>query len=147
MSDHSGRGVDGFAHEAIHTSTDLDRAMIDPAFARSKRLLPRAGVHRGSIMVVGTGGSAMGFSQEGVQEFQTWTVNFDLSTGITYAGAINVVTRSGGNDLHGTAFYFFRDHNLSDYAALNRDPASPDPFFQRRQFGFALAIRRDPCDL
>ena len=105
----------------------------------------RVTVDGGSIMVVGTGGSAMGFSQEAVQEFQTSTVNFDLSTGITYAGAINVVTRSGGNHFHGTALYFFRDHKLSAYPALNRDPASPDPFFQRRQFGFALGgpIRRD----
>jgi carboxypeptidase family protein len=105
----------------------------------------RVTVDGGSIMVVGTGGSAMGLSQEAVQEFQTSTVNFDLSTGITFAGAINVVTRSGGNDLHGTAFYFFRDHKLSAYPALNRDSSNPDPFFQRRQFGFALGgpIRRD----
>ena len=27
----SHRSVDGFADEAIHTSTDLDRAMVDPA--------------------------------------------------------------------------------------------------------------------
>src|SRR5262249_52967216 len=54
-------------------------------------------------------------------------------------------TRSGGNDLHGTALYFFRDHKLAAYPALNRDPADPDPFFQRRQFGFALGgpVRRD----
>src|SRR5262249_40911304 len=46
---------------------------------------------------------------------------------------------------HGAAFYFFRDHKLSAYPALNRDPANPDPFFQRRQLGFALGgpIRRD----
>jgi hypothetical protein len=66
----------------------------------------------------------MGLSQEVVQEFQTSTVNFDLPTGITDVGAINVVTRSGSNDLHGTAFYFFRDHNLAAYPALNRDPVS-----------------------
>ena len=64
-------------------------------------------------MAVGTGGSAMGFSQEGVQEFRVSSVNFDLSTGPTFAGAVNVVTRSGGNDLHGTAFYFLRDHKLA----------------------------------
>jgi hypothetical protein len=96
-------------------------------------------------MAVGNGGSSMGFSQEVVQEFQTSTVNFDLSTGLTAAGVINVVTRSGSNDFHGAAFYFFRDHTLSAYPALNRDAANPDPFFQRRQFGFALGgpIRRD----
>jgi Carboxypeptidase regulatory-like domain len=98
-----------------------------------------------SIMAPGYGGSKMGFSQEVVQEFQISTVNFDLSTGITLSGAVNVVTRSGGNDFHGVAFYFFRDHTLAAYPALNRDPANPDPFFQRRQFGFALGgpVRHD----
>src|SRR5215471_8227372 len=105
----------------------------------------RITIDGGSVMAVGNGGSAMGASQEVVQEFQISTVNFDLSTGLTFGGAMNVVTRSGNNDLHGTAFYYFRDHNLSAYPALNRDPANPDPFFQRRQFGFALGgpIRRD----
>jgi hypothetical protein len=102
-------------------------------------------VDGGSITSIGVGGSQMNLSQEAVQEFQVSTVNFDLSTGIAAAGGINVVTRSGGNDLHGTAFYFFRDHKLAAYPALDRDPANPDPFFQRRQFGFALAgpILRD----
>ena len=105
----------------------------------------RVTVDGGSVMSIGNGGSSLGLSQEAVQEFQVSTVNFDLSTGPTFSGAINVVTRSGNNDVHGTAFYYFRDHNLSAYPALNRDPANPDPFFQRRQFGFALGgpIRRD----
>jgi hypothetical protein len=47
------------------------------------------------------GGSGQNFSQEVVQEFQLSSVNFDLSTGITAAGAVNVVTRSGSNSLHG----------------------------------------------
>ena len=89
-------------------------------------------------MAVGNGGSAMGFSQEVVQEFQIATVNFDLTTGLTNGAAINVITRSGSNDLHGTAFYFFRDHTLAAYPALNRDPANPDPVFP------AAAIRLCP---
>jgi hypothetical protein len=105
----------------------------------------RVTIDGGSIMAFNTGGSAMGFSQDVVQEFQISTVNFDLSTGLTFTGAINVATRSGSNDLHGSAFYFFRDHTLSAYPALKRDPANPDPFFQRRQFGLAAGgpIRRD----
>ena len=105
----------------------------------------RVTVDGASVTAVGYGGSQMGLSQEVVQEFQVATVNFDLSTGIAEAGGINVVTRSGGNDLHGTGVYFFRDHNLAAYPALNRDPSHPDPFFQRRQFGLAAggAVRRD----
>jgi hypothetical protein len=97
----------------------------------------RVTVDGGSVMAVSQFGAAMGFSQEVVQEFRISTANFDLSTGLTFAGAINVTTRSGGNDLHGSAFYFFRDHKMSAYPGLRRDPADPDPFFQRRQFGFA----------
>jgi len=105
----------------------------------------RVTVDGGSVMEVGNGGSAMGFSQEAVQEFQVSTVNFDLSTGATASGAVNVATRSGSNELHGAAFLFFRDHHLSAYPALERDPFNPDPFFQRRQFGLDLGgpIRKD----
>jgi hypothetical protein len=105
----------------------------------------RVTVDGGSIMAVGSFGSQMGFSQEVVQEFQVSAANFDLSTGTTDAGAINVVTRSGGNEFHGAGFYFFRDHTLSAYPGLARDPENPHPFFQRRQFGLAAGgpIRRD----
>jgi hypothetical protein len=105
----------------------------------------RVTVDGGSILAVGSFGSQMGFSQEVVQEFQVSAANFDLSTGTTDAGAINVVTRSGTNAIHGAAFYFIRDHTLAAYPALTRDPADPDPFFQRRQFGAATGgpLRRD----
>jgi hypothetical protein len=104
----------------------------------------RVTVDGGSITSVALGGSQMGLSQEAVQEFQVSSVTLDLSTGVADAGAITVVTRSGGNDLHGTAFYFFRDHVMAAYPALSRNSADPSPFFQRRQFGFALGgpIRR-----
>ena len=98
----------------------------------------RVTVDGGSIMAIGTGGSALGLSQEIVQEFQVSTVNFDLTTGLTDSAAVNVTTRSGGSEFRGTGFYFFRDHNLAAYPALNRDRIVPDPFFQRRQYGFAL---------
>ena len=102
-------------------------------------------VDGGSVTAMALGGSQMGFSQEVVQEFQVSTVNFSLAAGMTDAGAINVVTRGGGNRSQGTGFYFFRDHNLAAYPVLSRDPANPNPFFQRQQFGFAAGgpVRRD----
>ena len=98
----------------------------------------RVTVDGGSVMEVGNGGVAMGFSQEAVEEFQVSTVNLDLSTGATASGALNVATRSGSNQFHGSGFFFFRDHHLSAYPALHRDPFNPDPFFQRKQFGLSL---------
>jgi hypothetical protein len=105
----------------------------------------RVTIDGASVMTVGSGGSAMGFSQEAIQEFQISTVNFDLTTGLTDGASVNVVTRSGGNELHGAVFDFFRDHHLSAYPGLSRDPGNPDPFFQRHQFGVAAGgpLRRD----
>ena len=98
----------------------------------------RITVDGGSVMEVGNGGSALGFSQEVVQEFQVSTVNMDISGSSTASGAVNVATRSGTNELHGSGFFFFRDHHLAAYPALHRNPFNPDPFFQRKQFGLSL---------
>jgi hypothetical protein len=98
----------------------------------------RVTVDGGSIMSVFNGGAAMGFSQEVVEEFQITSVNFDLSTGLTASGSLNTVTRSGGKDFHGSAFLFFRDHNLAAYPGVDRDSFNADPFFQRRQSGGSM---------
>lgn len=97
------------------------------------------------------GNTGMNFSQEVIQEFQLSSSNFDLSTGITSVGAVNIVSRSGGNQFHGSGYYFFRDHNMSAYPGLKRicveTPTSPaclnaasrkrveDPYFVRSNPG------------
>ena len=112
--------------------------------------IPRVGYSRvtvdgASITTPGTVGVVFQVSQEVVQEFQLSTVNFDVSTSLASNGAINIVTRSGGNDYHGDGFFFFRDHNLAAYPGLRRDDSNPHPFFQRQQFGFLMGgpVRRD----
>ena len=99
----------------------------------------------GNIRDRTTGNTSQNYSQEVVQEFQLSAVNFDLSTGITSTGSVNIVTRSGGSDYHGAGYFYFRDHNMAGYPALRRDPANPEPFFARRQPGFTLSgpIRKD----
>lgn len=81
------------------------------------------------------GNTGMNFSQEVIQEFQLSSANFDLSTGITSVGAVNIVTRSGGNERRGSTYFFYRDHDMAAYPALKRDPLNPDPFFARRNPG------------
>ncbi len=91
------------------------------------------------------GNTGMNFSQEVIQEFQLSSANFDLSTGITSVGAVNIVTRSGGNQRRGSTYFFYRDHDMAAYPALRRDPLNPDPFFARRNPGAWLGgpIKKD----
>ncbi len=91
------------------------------------------------------GGTGQNFSQEVVQEFQLSSTNFDLSTGITAFGAINIVTRGGSNDFHGAGYFYFRDHNMAAYPSLGRTSITNDPFFARRQGGFVFSgpVKRD----
>jgi Carboxypeptidase regulatory-like domain len=102
-------------------------------------------VDGGNIRNPVEGGTGQNFSQEVVQEFQLSSTNFDLSTGITAFGAINIVTRGGGNDPHGAGYFYFRDHNIGAYPSLVRNTITSDPFFARRQSGFWVGgpIKKD----
>jgi hypothetical protein len=52
-------------------------------------------------------------SQDAVQEFQVLSNGFSAEFGRALGGVINTVTRSGTNDHHGTAYWFFRNRTLN----------------------------------
>jgi hypothetical protein len=61
-------------------------------------------------------------SQDAVQEFQVLSDGFSAEFGRAMGGVINTVTRSGGNDVHGTGYWFFRNRSLNAtdrYATFN----------------------------
>src|SRR5499426_1338338 len=101
--------------------------------------LTRLTVDGGNIVDPVTGNAAQNYSVDTIQEFQISSFNFDLKTGVTSVGAVNIVSRTGGNEYHGSGFGYFRDHNMSAYPTLNRLDNNPDPFFRRLQAGFALS--------
>jgi outer membrane receptor protein involved in Fe transport len=68
----------------------------------------------------GSGRAPYQFSQDAVQEFQVNTNTFSAEFGRAAGGTINVVTKSGTNNFHGTAFEFFRDRILNANS-LRRD--------------------------
>src|SRR5215216_2346363 len=107
--------------------------------------LTRITVDGGSVLDPVCGGAAQNFSTETIQEFQISTFNFDLSTGVTSVGAVNIVSRTGTNEFHGNAFLFFRDHSFAALPTFFRPNANFDPFFRRYQYGgsFGGPIKKD----
>src|SRR5438034_6336858 len=55
------------------------------------------------------GGPVMQLPLEAVEEFKISTRRFSAANGKTQGAAINMVTKSGSNLLHGSAFGVFRD--------------------------------------
>ncbi len=113
------------------------------SFTMNNTLLTLDGL---SLMDMLDGGNTdLNFSQEMVQEFQISSLNYDLSTGFSAIGAVNIVSRSGGNDFHGSGFYFYRDHNIAAYPALKRSTLNPNPYFTRKNPGFYISgpIKKD----
>lgn len=70
-------------------------------------------------------------SQDAVQEFQVVSNNYSAEFGHAMGGVVNTITRSGSNDFHGTAYWFFRNQDFNA-----RDPFSAiNPQERRDQFG------------
>jgi Carboxypeptidase regulatory-like domain len=67
-------------------------------------------------------------SVDAVQEFKVQQSNFSAEFGFTGSTLVNVVTRSGTNQFHGTLYEFLRNDKLDAndwFSNLNGDPRSP----------------------
>ena len=84
-------------------------------------------------------------SQEAVQEFQILTNGFDAEFGRSTGGVINVVTKSGTNNIRSSAFIFLKDEELT----ANDPFGNPPTEFSRQQFGgsFGGPIAKDKAFL
>ena len=74
------------------------------------------------------------FSQEAISEFRVIANRFDSEIGGSAGGALSIVTKSGTNDLKGSAFGFFRDQALRAQGALDLQKND----YSRQQAGFTL---------
>jgi hypothetical protein len=80
------------------------------------------------------GTTTLNISQDGIQEFQVSVSSSDSSAGLSATGAINIITKRGSNDLHGTGFLFGRGSNYAARPSF----AATKPDFDREQFGGSL---------
>src|SRR6185295_12129121 len=85
------------------------------------------------------GGPVMQFPLEAIQEFVISTQRFSAVNGRSEGAAVNVVTKAGSNDFHGSAFFFLRDKalNAAEVSPTNTAIKSKPPF-NRKQFGGSI---------
>jgi hypothetical protein len=81
------------------------------------------------------GGLLQTISLEAVQEFQVITHRFSAEQGRAGYGVINVLTKSGTNRFHGSAFEFFRDKALNWKTHTEVLSDSPKSSYRRNQYG------------
>jgi hypothetical protein len=108
------------------------------------------------------GGVRLNMGQDAVQEFQINRSNYGADLGGASGATINIVTKSGGNDVHGTLFGYFRNDAMdaANPFALTQalapgqifNPAAPDltakhtkDSLTREQFGGSVGfpIKKD----
>lgn len=104
------------------------------------------GVDYNNSFFGGTSGTAEGraplsLSQEAVKEFTVITNGASVEFGRSAGGFVSVITKSGTNQMHGSAFYYDQPQSLIADFADGREPADQN----KRQYGASLGgpIMRD----
>ena len=102
--------VNGQRADANYTMIDGVSGNVSPTYATGTAFSQN---NSGSVL----GSSALGTTSnlasiDALQEFKVMTSSFAPEFGRTPGGQISIVTRSGGNDFHGTLFEYFRNEAL-----------------------------------
>ncbi len=88
----------------------------------------------GSTTDTPSGGARNVLSQEAVQEFQVDRNSYGAEFGGASGGLVNIVSKTGGNNFHGSVFGYFRDKVFDARNTFDGNPNGKSPF-SRQQFG------------
>src|SRR5437016_1079652 len=81
------------------------------------------------------GGPVMQLPLEAVQEFVISTQRFSAANGRSEGAAINMITKSGTNKYHGSAFGFFREQQFNAENFYEKQPGGQKGPYSRQFFG------------
>lgn len=84
------------------------------------------------------GGALQNFNIEAVQEFNIQTQQYKAEFGRTTGGVLTVVTKSGTNDLEGSAYEFYRDRSLNSETETEKLGGSGKGAYRRNQYGASI---------
>ena len=76
-------------------------------------------------------------SQDAIQEFKVASENYAAEYGYS-ANQVNIISKSGTNQLHGTAFLFDRNNAFDAYTPTPFQTTPTKPVLRQNQFGFVV---------
>ncbi len=87
------------------------------------------------------GGVFQAFTQDAIREFEVIDAGYKAEFGRGSGGVVNVITKSGSNEIHGNAFFFLRNDALDSSNVQGQNP----PKLSRYDYGgtFGMPIRKD----
>jgi carboxypeptidase family protein/TonB-dependent receptor-like protein len=131
IGSNSPRAARGFGNEMSISGT---RPQLNNYRLDGISLTDYSGAGPGSVAGITMGVDAIG-------EFSVLTSNYSAEYGKTSGGVVNAITRSGTNQLHGSAYWFLRDEGLDARQFFD----ATVPPFHRNQFGASAGapIRKD----
>jgi hypothetical protein len=144
----------------INRRTFLDYALLTPGVTSSENITdaqdyrvaqtPQSGLSfggnngRGNQVAVdgaetigASGGVQATISQEAVQEFQVVRNSYSAEFGGASGGMVNIISKSGGNNFHGSVFGLFRDDKFDARNHFDYNPQGKSPF-NRQQYGGSI---------
>jgi hypothetical protein len=84
------------------------------------------------------GGALQNFNLESVAEFNIQTQQYKAEYGRSTGGVLTVVTKTGTNELSGSAWGFFRDDSLNTQTEAEKLAGIDKQPYEREQYGLAL---------
>src|SRR5260221_710526 len=123
-------------------STFTDPSVTRISFGGQRDLNNSVTVDGADNINTATGSQRATPSQEAVSEFRVVNNSFAAEYGRALGGIVNIVTKSGTNDIHGSVYEYFMNNKL------NAKPLLTEPSFQtfrQNQFGATLGgpLRKD----
>jgi hypothetical protein len=92
------------------------------------------GVTATDISTTGEGGGLV-LSQDAVQEVKVITNNFDAEFGRNSGSQVQILTKGGTNDFHGSAFWYFQNNDLGNARDFFDTTGKPTPIIQNQGGG------------
>jgi hypothetical protein len=119
------RGISGLYNNNMVDGADNNQAFFSEARGRTRQ--------------------SYSVSQAAIKEFEVGLSNYSAEFGRAAGGTVNAVTKGGGNNFHGEAFYFIRDDSFNAQEPINKAQGFDQLNDRRQQMGFAMGgpVARD----